>query len=117
MRKIDLLQAMERLVNMGVQWYKSDFFKYDKPEILKNGPNTYYWYLRDSGTQLIDAKDLEDKKSHAFIDAKYWLNDTVLIAKLECKEFRKGKVYGTIQLIRREEMKKLIEKIETKNIA
>lgn len=118
MKQINLFENMERLVNMGMECYQSDYFKYDKPQIIKNGAgHGYYWYIRDSGTELIRANELLQNKPDAMKDAKYWLSDAVVIAKVTVNMVRSQKVYGTLKLFKKEKMKRLINAIEAEKAA
>lgn len=117
MRQVNLFKNMERLVNMGMDYYKSDFFKYDKPEIIKNGAGiSYYWYVRNSGTGLIRKDELLQNDTDSVTNAKYWLNQAVIIAKIKILNIKGKKAMGTIKILRREDMERFIESIETKEV-
>lgn len=114
MRQVNLFKNMERLVNMGMDYYKSDYFKYDKPEIIKNGAGySYYWYVRNSGTELIRKDELMQNDTDSMSDAKYWLDQAIIIAEIKVMTVKGKKVIGTIKILRREDMERLIESIET----
>jgi len=83
MKTTYLFKAMEELVNKHVKAWKTDL-EYDKNTIKGNPSDvTYYWYLRESGTQLFSASDLKYIETGAPEAATHWLSRAKAIYKID----------------------------------
>jgi len=91
MRKpVELFKQMQSLVNKYVKHYASDF-EIDKNCIMGTYPESqsqsgiYYWYIRDSGTQLMSIENLAWKETSSFISAEFWLSQALAIYQVDVK--------------------------------
>jgi len=83
MKTAELFKTMENLVNKHVEAWKTDF-EIDKKTIKENpSETTYYWYLRDCGTQLISATDLQYLDTGVPVIAEFWLSRAKAIYKID----------------------------------
>lgn len=82
MKTAKLFKVMEELVNKHVVAWKTDF-EIDKKTIKENpSETTYYWYLRECGTQLMSASDMKYIETGAPISAEHWLSSAKVIYKI-----------------------------------
>lgn len=98
-----LFKAMQNLVNKHVEYYQSDF-GIDKRVITAN-PNEvlYYWYIRQHGTFLAKASDMQWIETGRPKSAKFWLSETKMILEVhmttkELKSITPCKMEGIIKV-------------------
>lgn len=111
---INLFKVMEKIVENNMIAYKSDFYIHDKKSLLNSkykGEKIYYWFVRDTGTHLLDNKMLFNKNSMTNIIAEYFLEYNPLIYKLTIEKVDRKYVYGNIQKLKVQDMYKLLNNI------
>ena len=79
MKTAKLFKAMQNLVNKHVEHYHTDFGIDQKG--IKNHPEEtlYYWYLRDCGTFLASATDMQWIETGTPESAQFWLSRAKMI--------------------------------------
>ena len=125
MKTAKLFKDMEKLVEKNVQAWKTDL-EIDKKTIKENvKETTYYWYLRDSGTQLMSATDMQFIESGAPLSAEFWLDQAkviyeINIEKQELKLIKASKMESLIKAAKhmseQTKLEYLISWMSTKNI-
>lgn len=58
MKKSEVLRQMQEIVEKTVKSYKTDFYKYDKPQIESSDADKYIFIVRKTGTWLIDLAEV-----------------------------------------------------------
>jgi len=97
-----LFKAMQSLVNKHVEAYQSDF-GIDKKVIMANPTEVlYYWYIRQHGTFLAKASDMQWIETCRPKSAKFWLSETKMILEVhvdtkELKSITPYKMEGIIK--------------------
>lgn len=110
MKTAILFKSMENLVNKHVEAWKTDF-DIDKKTIKDNPTEkTYYWYLRDCGTQLMSETDMKYIETGVPIEAEHWLPRARAIYKIDVPN-------QTLTLIKEKIMTDLIAKASHMNDA
>lgn len=61
MKKSEVLRQMQEIVEKTVKSYKTDFYKYDKPQIESSDADKYIFIVRKTGTWLIDLAEADEK--------------------------------------------------------
>lgn len=103
MKTAKLFKDMEQLVNKYVEAWKTDLV-IDKKTIKENpSETTYYWYLRQCGTQLLSSSDLEYLDTGVPASAEFWLSSAKVIYKIDFTA-------QTLKLITSKNIKDLIDK-------
>jgi len=111
-KEVNLFKKMESIVESTMDSYKTDFYEHDKKRLLRckqENDNTYFWYVRESGTHLFDLHTVFVKDSYCNIMANYWLGYEPKIYKVKVIKIGKKYVYGTMDEISIEEMKSLLD--------
>lgn len=62
MKVNDVLQKMQEITERRIKLYKTDFYDYDKPWILRDKPSEFVWMIRDSGTHIMMPRDSDEDK-------------------------------------------------------
>ena len=124
MKTAKLFKDMEKLVEKNVQAWKTDL-EIDKKTIKGNPKEaTYYWYLRDCGTQLMSATDMKYIESGAPLGAEFWLDQAkaiyeINIEKQELKVITASKMESLIKAAKhmseQTKLEYLISWMSTKN--
>ena len=61
MKTANVLAKMQELTEKHVKLYKTDFYDYDRPRIERKQPQEFVWMIRDTGTHLLFARELENE--------------------------------------------------------
>lgn len=103
----NLFNVMSQLVDMHVEFYKSDF-DIDKKHMLKNKQfKKYYWFLREGGTTLYSIDTLKNNKD-AVQRAEYWLENSNQFYEINVEKVGRKYIYGDIISIKKEKMKNIL---------
>ena len=62
MKTDNVLAKMQELTEKHVKWYKTDFYDYDRPWILRDKPSEFVWMIRESGTHIMMPRDSDEDK-------------------------------------------------------
>lgn len=62
MKTNDVLAKMQEITERTVKCYKTDFYDYDRPWILRDRPSEFVWMVRESGTHLMVPRVSEEDK-------------------------------------------------------
>lgn len=107
-KMIKLFERMGEIVEDTMKSYQSDFYKYDI-HTLKNAKEgeIYYWYVRDSGTELMRADRVCIIGSFENTSVKYWYSRAIKTYKITIT-----KNGGEIERINKRSLLSHIEKNE-----
>lgn len=59
MKTANVLQTMQEITEKYVKLYKSDFYDYDRPRIMRDRPAEFVWMIRETGTHIMMPRDSE----------------------------------------------------------
>lgn len=112
LENINLFEEMEKIVDRVVVCYKDDLIHDKKalldPKEIKEG-NKFYWYVRDSGTDLIRENQVFVKNSWNYNKATYYLDICKEIYEVEVKKLGRKYVYGDIKKVAKKDMENLLK--------
>lgn len=77
----NVLEKMERIVKVKVNFYKSDFYEYDLP-VLKKEPGHYIWIARPHGTFLYKYENASEIHDYYYKDLDVDFYDVTINADL-----------------------------------
>lgn len=109
---VNLIDTMTQIVEKHMGNFKDDFYKtdksilLDKKEISEN--KTFYWYVRRSGTHLLRPSVMFIKGTWNNAEACYCLDNTKLVYKITIKKHDETSIYGDIEEMTKEQMKKIL---------
>lgn len=106
----NLFNIMGELVDKHVKYYKEDF-EIDKKIILKNKDSQkYYWFLRETGTEIFNADELKEKQAKVHRErAEFWLDKTRHIYELNIDKIGKKYAYGYLKPINKNAFEKMLK--------
>lgn len=99
----NLFNIMAKIVEENMIAYKDDFYVYDKQILLdkNSSSNTFYWMVRETGTNIFDANKLKYKETFEYTDATYNLKYRKIkaIYKIQIEKRGRKYIYGSIEKI------------------
>lgn len=105
----NLFEIMQGIVEEKMESYKSDFI-IDQKILLESKNNEFYWYVRKSGTNMLEVDKLGFINSEEHTTANYFLPYKELcIFKIKVTKRTKKNVYGTIESVSKKEIKEVID--------